>query len=71
MPALALNRPRHHSRRSTLRNDLRQVAEVSARLGSLVTLAALLVVGGTLGGLADDGPATTGIPTVQATFGHR
>ncbi len=70
MAALALTRPRHHSRRRTLRNDVRQVVEVSARLGSVVTLAALLVVGGTLGGLVDDG-STTGIPTVQATFGHR
>ena len=64
MSVIALNTARHHSRRATLRRDLLQVVDVAARLGSLVTLAALLVVAGALGGLLD-GQVPGGAPVVQ------
>jgi hypothetical protein len=71
MSVIAPNAARHHSRRATLRRDLLQVVDVAARLGSLVTLAALLVVAGALGGLVDGHPVPAEPPVVQATFGDR
>jgi hypothetical protein len=65
MSVIALNAARHHSRSATLRRDLLQVVDVVARLGSVVTLAALLVVGGAVGGLLDGRPVPAGAPVVQ------
>lgn len=64
----ARSRARH--RRTDLRGDLLQVVEIAARIGSLVTLAALIVLAGAVGGLVDGSAATTDMPTVQATLGH-
>ena len=65
MSAIALNAARHHSPRATMRRDLLQVVDVVARLGSIVTLAALLVVAGAVGGLLDGRPVPAGAPVVQ------
>lgn len=71
MSVIALNAARHRSRRATVRRDLLQLADVAARLGSLVTLASLMVVAGAVGGLVDGHPAAADAPVVQATLGHR
>jgi hypothetical protein len=46
------------------------VVDVVGRLGSLVTLAAMMVLAGAVGGAADGVPVT-GPPTVTATWGGR
>jgi hypothetical protein len=56
-----------HRRALTLRSCLARVAETTGRLGSAVSLAALLVLAATAGGLADGMPAT-GEATVTVTF---
>lgn len=58
---------RHH-RRSTVRERLVCTVELVGRVGSLVSLAALLVVGGAVGGLFDGAPATADT-TMRVTFG--
>jgi hypothetical protein len=50
----------------TIEPRLGRTVDLVARLGSLVTLAALLVVGGAVVGLIDDAPR--GEPTVTVTF---
>lgn len=52
------------------RSPLLEVVDVLARVGSVVTLAALLVVGGAVGGLFDGTPVNADA-TVTATFGDR
>ncbi|GAA3246119.1 hypothetical protein GCM10017691_53890 [Pseudonocardia petroleophila] len=59
---------RHH-RTSTARERALRTLDVAGRLGTLVTLAALLVVAGAVGGLFDGTPATENA-TVTATFGR-
>jgi hypothetical protein len=56
--------------RRSARGPLVVVVDAVGRLGSLVTLAALLVVAGAVGGLADGMPATDGTVTT-ATLGGR
>jgi hypothetical protein len=71
MSVVALPPARARHRRTDLHGDLLQVMEVVARIGSGVTLAALVVVAGAVGGLVDGSPAGSAAPTVQATFGPR
>ena len=52
------------------RSPLLNAVDVVARIGSVVTLAALLVVGGALGGLFAGSPVSADA-TVTATFGDR
>jgi hypothetical protein len=70
-PARSRSRHRRNYLAADLRRDLRLIAETAARIGSGVTLAALLVVAAAVGGLVDGGPAATDAPTVRATFGNR
>jgi len=65
----ARTRARH--RRTDLRRDLLQIVEIAARVGSLVTLAALMVVAGAVGGMVDGSPGASDMPTVYATLGNR
>lgn len=65
MSVLALKPARH--RRSSVRDTLVETLDVIGRLGTVVTLAALLVVGGALGGLLDGSPATSEA-TVTVTY---
>ena len=58
---------RHH-RSATLRDRALRALDLAGRLGTLVTLAALLVVAGAVGGLFDGTPANANA-TVTATFG--
>lgn len=58
---------RHH-RTDTLRDRVLRMLDLAGRLGTLVTLAALLVVAGAVGGLFDGTPAQANA-TVTATFG--
>jgi hypothetical protein len=50
-----------------VRSSAAVTVDVLARVGSLVTLAALLVLAATAGGLADGMPAG-GAPTVTVTY---
>lgn len=59
-----------HRRSPSLRDTAFRTIDMVGRLGSLVTLAALLVVGGAVGGLFDGSPATSDA-TVTVTFGAR
>lgn len=68
MSASPLTAGRHH-RTVSLRERVLRTLDVVGRLGTLVTLAALLVVAGAVGGLFDGTPATENA-TVTATFGH-
>jgi hypothetical protein len=68
MSVLALKPARH--RRSSRRDILLQAVDMVGRLGTVVTLAALLVLAGAVGGLLDGSPATSDA-TVTATFGSR
>jgi hypothetical protein len=56
-----------HRRAVTARTRAGRAADLVGRVGSLVTLAALLVLAATAGGLADGMPATDS-PTVTATL---
>lgn len=59
---------RHH-RTTTPRDRALRALDLAGRLGTVVTLASLLVVGGAVGGLFDGAPATENA-TVTATFGR-
>lgn len=59
---------RHH-RTTTPRDRALRAVDLAGRLGTVVTLAALLVVAGAVGGLFDGTPATENA-TVTATFGR-
>lgn len=69
MSAMPLAPTGRHHRSATLRDRALRGLDVAGRLGTLVTLAALLVVAGAVGGLFDGIPATADT-TVTATFGH-
>ncbi|GAA2549897.1 hypothetical protein [Pseudonocardia hydrocarbonoxydans] len=69
-PAPAGHRPigRHH-RTATPRDRAVRALDLVGRLGTVVTLASLLVVGAAVGGLFD-GTSETENATVTATFGR-
>ncbi len=67
MSVLAPARTARH-RRSSLRDTVLQAVDVISKLGTVVTLAALLVVAGAVGGLFDSGPSDA---TVTVTYGSR
>ncbi len=69
MSVLAPARTARH-RRSSARYTALQVVDMVGRLGTVVTLAALLVVAGAVGGLFDGSPVTSDA-TVTVTFGSR
>lgn len=66
-PARTTTSPRH--RRSRVHDQVTTALGVVGRLGSLVTLAALLVLAGAVGGLAD-GSSVTSDATMTVTFEH-
>lgn len=66
-PARTTTTPRH--RRSRVRDQVATALDVVGRLGSLVTLAALLVLAGAVGGLGD-GSSVTSDATMTVTFEH-
>ncbi|MBW0115970.1 hypothetical protein [Pseudonocardia abyssalis] len=69
MSASFLTAGRHHRTTTSRRERALRALDVAGRLGTLVTLAALLVVAGAVGGLFDGTPATENA-TVTATFGR-
>ncbi|MBN9098266.1 MAG: hypothetical protein J0I49_09180 [Pseudonocardia sp.] len=66
MSAHAVMSSAHRSRARTVNSGLSRTVNAVATLGSLVTLSALLVLAGAVGGLVDGAP--TGHVTVTVTF---
>jgi hypothetical protein len=57
--------PAGHHRRSTRRAPVRRGVDLVARVGGLVSLAALLVLGAAVAGAVDGGPAAGAPSTVR------